>query len=100
MYQYASPVVCKDLNGDGRQEVIFTSFYDDKQGYGAIRGYLYILNYEGKEIAKVQLPDSKEKGRHANGGKAMPKVCDIDGNGDFEIVINTMQSGICVYDVI
>ncbi len=99
MYAYASPVVCRDLDGDGRQEVIFTSFYDDTMGYGIVRGSLYILNYEGKCISRTELPDTKEPGMYANGGKAAPAVADVDGDGRMEIVINTMAGAVCVYDV-
>ncbi len=99
MYEYASPVVCRDLDGDGKQEVVFTSFYDDTQGYGVVRGSLYILNYEGRLLHRVQLPDSKEPGMYANGGKAAPTVADVDGDGMPEIVVNTMTGAICVYDV-
>ncbi len=99
MYEYASPVVCRDLDGDGKQEVIFTSFFDDTMGYGNIRAYLYILNYEGRLLHKVQLPDTKEPGMYANGGMAEPAVSDIDGDGAYEIVINTTHGAICVYDV-
>ena len=68
-------------------------------GYGSVRGNLYILNYEGKLMHKLELPDSKEPGLKANGGMAAPVVSDVDGDGAYEIVINTMQSGICVIDV-
>lgn len=98
-FEYASPVVCQDINFDGKKEIIFTSFYDDTQGYGNIRGNLYILNYEGKTIYKSELPDSKEPGMHPNGSKAAPVVQDIDGDGAYEIIINTLHSGICVYDL-
>ncbi len=99
MFEYASPVVCVDLDFDGRKEVVFTSFYDSYQGYGIVRGNLYILNYEGKILHKVSLPDSKEPGHYANGSMVQPKVCDIDGDGAYEIIINTLRSGICVYDI-
>ncbi len=99
MYEYASPVVCEDIDFDGKKEIIFTSFYDSEQGYGNVRGYLYILNYEGKLISKTQLPDSKEAGQKPNGGMAEPVVKDIDGDGAYEVVINTLQSAICVYDL-
>ena len=98
-YEYASPVTCHDLDFDGKQEIIFTSFYDYTMGYGSVRGNLYILNYEGKLMHKLELPDSKEPGLKANGGMAAPVVSDVDGDGAYEIVINTMQSGICVIDV-
>lgn len=97
--EYASPVACEDINFDGKKEVVFTSYFDPTQGYGNVRGYLYILNYEGKLMNKIELPDSKEAGRHANGGMAQPVVADIDNDGLFEIIINTQQSAICVYDL-
>ncbi len=99
MFEYASPAVAVDLDGDGKKEVVFTSFYDDTMGYGVVRGSLYILNYEGRLLHKVQLPDTKEPGMYANGGKAQPAVCDVDGDGAYEIVVNTMVGGICVYDL-
>ena len=98
-FEYASPVVCEDINFDGKKEVIFTSFYDDYQGYGIVRGNLYILDYKGRLLSKTKLPDSKEAGMHSNGSMAAPVVMDIDKDGAYEIVINTLQSGICVYDL-
>lgn len=79
-YEYASPVVCRDINFDGKQEIIFTSFFDSTQGYGNVRGYLYVLNCESKLIHKIELPDSKEPGAHPNGAMAEPLVQDIDGD--------------------
>ncbi|MGM9550832.1 MAG: FG-GAP repeat domain-containing protein [Clostridia bacterium] len=99
MFEYASPVVCVDLDYDGKKEVIFTSFYDEYQNYAPMNGSLYILNYEGKLISKVTLPDSKEGKVHSNGGKASPVVKDIDGDGRYEIIVNTLTGAICVYDV-
>ncbi len=98
-FEYASPVVCRDIDFDGKQEVIFTSFFDYTQGYGNIRGYLYILNYEGKLMHKIELPDTKEPGHYPNGSMAAPVVEDIDSDGAYEIIINTMHSAICVYDL-
>ena len=60
MFEYASPVVCEDLDRDGKKEVIFTSFYDENQGYESSTGSLYILNYEGKLISKIKLSDAKK----------------------------------------
>ncbi|MDD6309397.1 MAG: hypothetical protein PUB07_08660, partial [Clostridia bacterium] len=98
-YEYASPVVCEDVNFDGKKEVIFTSFFDANQGYGNIRGYLYILSFDGKLLHKVQLPDAKESGMHPNGGMAEPVVRDIDGDGAYEVIVNTTESAICVFDL-
>ncbi len=99
MLEYASPVVCADVNFDGRPEVIFASYYDDTQNYGIVQGNLYILSYEGRLISKVSLPESKEKDHKVNGSMAAPVVSDIDKDGRYEIVINTMNGGICVYDL-
>lgn len=98
-YEYASPVVCKDLDHDGKQEIIFSSFYDDTQGYGNIKGSLYILNYEGKLISKTEFPETKEPGQRPNGSMSAPVIQDIDGDGAYEIIINSLNSAICVYDV-
>ena len=97
-YEYASPVTCCDLDFDGKCEIIFSSFYDDTQGYGNIKGSLYILNYEGKLISKTEFPDAKEPGQKPNGSMSAPVVCDIDGDGAYEIIINSLNSAICVYD--
>ncbi len=99
MYEYASPVACVDIDFDGKKEVIFTSFYDSSQGYGTVRGSLYILSYDGKLMYKLQLPDTKEPGMYANGAMAAPVVRDIDGDGAYEIIINTTGSAIVVYDL-
>ncbi len=98
-FEYASPVVCVDIDGDGKKEIIFTSFYDSTQDYGDVSGNLYIVDYMGKVIVKEALPEGKEKGKYSNGGKAAPVVRDIDGDGAYEVVINTTNGGICVYDI-
>lgn len=98
-YEYASPVTCADLDSDGRQEVIFCSYFDDTKGYGNIKGSLYILNYEGKLISKTTFPETKEPGQKPNGSMAAPVVYDIDNDGRYEIVINSLWGGICVYDI-
>lgn len=48
---------------------------------------------------KIELPDTKEPGMYPNGAMAAPVVDDIDGDGAYEIVINTLHSAICVYDL-
>jgi len=98
-FEYASPVECKDINSDGKQEIIFSSFYDPTQGYGSIRGSLYVLNYEGRVIHKIPFPDTKEPGMYANGSMAAPVVDDIDGDGAYEVVVNSLHGAICVFDL-
>ncbi len=99
MFEYASPVVCADINFDGKQEVIFTSYYDKTQNYGVVYGSLYILSYEGKLLHKVSLPKSKEADRKENGAMAAPVVMDIDGDGAYEVIVNTLHGAICVFDL-
>ena len=98
-FEYASPVECKDINGDGKQEVIFSSFYDPTMGYGTIKGSLYVLNYEGRVIHKIPFPDTKESGMYTNGSMAAPVVDDIDGDGAYEVVVNSLHGAICVFDL-
>ncbi len=100
LFEYASPIVCRDLDGDGKQEVIFASWYDENQKLpGIVQGSLYILNYEGKLISKTPLPPAKEAKNLNNGSLACPVVEDIDNDGKFEIVINTTNGAVCVYDL-
>ncbi len=101
LYEYASPVVCRDLDGDGKYEVIFTSFYDEQQSFpSCVDGSLYIVNYEGKLLSKTPLPPAKEVGSFHNGAMGEPLVADIDGDGAPEIVVNTLHGGVCAFDLI
>lgn len=100
LFEYASPIVCRDLNGDGKKEVIFASSYDENQKLpGIVHGSLYILNYDGTLNSKTPLPPAKEKDNLNNGSLACPLVEDIDKDGKYEIVINTIHGAICVYDL-
>jgi len=98
-FEYASPVVCYDFNRDGKKEIVFTSYYDSTTNYGIKNGSLYILSHEGRPLSVTTLPGSKEAGRYSNGAMAAPVVCDIDGDGTAEIIVNTIYGAICVYDV-
>ncbi len=99
LYEYASPVACADIDFDGKKEVIFASTFDKTQNLSKItKGYLYILNYEGKLLSKTELPAAKEPNVH-NGVTAAPVVADIDGDGRYEVVLNTQNGAICVYDL-
>ena len=99
-FEYASPVVCSDLDFDGKKEIVFCSYFDTEQGYGITRGSLYILNYEGRLLYKTPLPDSTEKGQKSNGSMAKPVICVIDSDGSYEIIVNTLSGAICVYDLV
>ncbi len=101
MFEYASPAVCFDFDGDGRKEVVFTSFYDPTQE-GLTNenvGSLYILNYEGRLISKTVLPPAKEHHLHNNGAMSAPALFDLNADGVPEIIINTLHGAICVYEI-
>lgn len=100
LFEYASPVVCKDLDGDGKKEIIFASSYDKNQKLpGIVQGSLYILNHDGTLNSKTPLPPAKEADNLNNGVLARPAVEDIDKDGKFEIVLNTTNGAVCVYDL-
>ena len=100
LYEYASAPVCADIDFDGKKEIIFASSYDETQPlYQIMQGSLYILNYEGKLISKTPLPPSKEANNKHNGVKSSPAVYDIDGDGRYEVILNTTNGAICVYDI-
>lgn len=100
LFEYATAPICKDIDFDGKQEVIFASFYDEFQQLpGLVQGNLYILNYEGKLISKTPLPPAKEAANKNNGAMAAPVVEDIDADGRYEVVINTTNGAICAYDL-
>ncbi|MDY3303192.1 MAG: VCBS repeat-containing protein [Clostridia bacterium] len=100
LYEYASAPVCVDIDFDGKKEIIFASSYDETQPlYQIMRGSLYILNYEGKLISKTPLPPSKEANNKHNGVKSAPVVYDIDGDGRYEVILNTTNGAICVFDL-
>ena len=102
----ASGVVCQDLNGDGRKEVIFvtaTKSPDGSKNYGQ-KGGLYILNYDGTLLANTLLPNGYPKYEtglpvYTNFAYAKPAVDDVDGDGYYEIAVNTRYSGLCLYKV-
>ena len=100
LFEYATPVVCRDLDFDGKMEVIFASFYDEDQKLDKImQGNLYILNYKGQLLSKTPLPPAKEANNKHNGAMSAPVVTELDGDGHYEIVINTLHGAICVFDV-
>ena len=95
--EYASaPTVC-DLNGDGKPEVVFTTY---TQKTGSKKGSLCIADADGKLLQQVELPDASDTSNPVpNGCMAAPVVCDMDGDGKLEIVLQTYLSGITVYDL-
>jgi hypothetical protein len=100
---FASKPVTADLNGDGKQEIVFTSYTESSQVER--RGKVFVLDYAGRLLAEEVLPpmwglDGDLDKYYANGSMAAPAVADVDGDGLPEIAVATMSCGICVYDVL
>lgn len=76
-------------------EVIFTTFTAKK---GSKKGSLYVCDYLGNTLHRVELPDSLGNPT-PNGCLAAPVVEDIDGDGTCEVVLNTYYSALVVYDL-
>ena len=98
---FASKPVAADVNGDGKLEVLFTTYTENNQT--AQRGSLYVLDCTGKVLSKVTLPirwgASADNTNQPNGSMATPCVADLDGDGKMEIAVTSLYSGVIVYDV-
>ena len=101
---FASKPVTGDVNGDGRPEVIFTTYTASNQT--EVRGKLFVLDAGGKVLAEETLPEAWFRGGggdadkgYANGCMAEPVLADVDRDGSKEIVLTTISCGVCVYDV-
>ena len=94
LYRFASEPTVADLNGDGKAEVIFTSWVEKSSGR---TGQLHILNYLGKPLHEIDLAYAHSG--DWNGALAAPTLADIDGDPDLEVVLNTAHSGFVAYDL-
>jgi len=99
---FATKPVTADLDGDGKLEVIFASYTEGDQVER--RGCLYVLDYAGRLLARETLPvmwglNGDVDKYYADGSMAAPGAADVDGDGLLEIVVTTLNCGICVYDV-
>jgi len=93
---FASEPVVADLDNDGKAEVIFTTWTQkDSKKYGR----LYVLNWKGQKLFAIDLPNPLSSSETWNGGLAAPTLADIDGDGNLEVIINTANSGVVVYDL-
>ena len=99
---FATRPVAADLDGDGRMEVIFGTFVDQTQT--SVRGELIVLDCSGSVRARITMPtmwglNGAEDTLYADCIIGAPAVADVDGDGRAEIVVNTKNSGVCVYKV-
>lgn len=103
VFEMPGEPVAADLNGDGRQEIIFASWTSNAAGTKTgVKGSLYVLNGSGQLVTKHSLHSSiyeADKIATDNGSYAAPLVRDIDGDGQQEILVNTLHYGVCTYDV-
>ncbi len=97
-YRFASEPVVADLDRDGCSEVIFTSWVQ-KATSGVRLGKLHILDCKGNVLHEQTLPPPKSASRHENGALPAPTIANIDGDSDYELVINTIHSGFVAYDL-
>ncbi len=93
--RFASEPVVADLDGNGRAEVIFTSW--PQKGNNRI-GKLHILDYQGNVLYEMNLP-APFGSADWNGAMAAPTIANIDDDADMELVVNTAHSGIVAYDL-
>ncbi len=92
--EFSSMPQVMDLNGDGNKEIVFTTWTEKESG---INGRLVILNYKGELLFEQDLPESKGT-ELTNGALAQPIIADIDADNQYEIIINSVYSGVIVYD--
>ncbi len=93
-FHFASEPVVADLDGDGSPEVLFTSWGENDNGEA---GRLYVLDAQGHQLFAVDLPAPRDG--TWSGGLAAPTLADIDGDGELEAVIQTVDAGVVVYDL-
>lgn len=98
--RYASRPTVADINGDGKLEVVFTTY--TPRGQTNERGKLYVLDYTGKKLAEATLPPMLIKNvdkNYADGCSTSPIVADIDNDGQLEIVVASFNCGLVAYEI-
>ena len=64
-----------DLSGDGKPEIVFTSYSPDDD-----KSHLFVLDAGGNPLHQIPLPK--------RGAMPVPTIADVDGNGTMEIVVS------------
>lgn len=84
--QFPSPPAIGDVDGDGQEEFVVTRY--DPTNLNAAGG-ITILGQDGSVEDTVDT---------AVGIKNMPNLYDVDGDGDLDIVVRTLDGTIMIYD--
>ncbi len=92
-YRFASEPLVADLDGDGKAEVIFTTW--TQKGSGLV-GDLKIVNWQGTQLFSVPLPPT---GDDWGGALPAPTLANIDGDSDLELLIGSTHTGLLAYDI-
>jgi len=92
---YASEAAIVDLSGDGRPEVIFTTYGEP----GGSWGRLVILASNGNRKHDIPLPGQNPDSGNGVGACATPTVADLDGDGTLEILVLTIDHGLDIFEV-
>ena len=64
-----------------------------------LTGNLFILNYQGNLLQKIDLPFAYSDSKTWNGAMAAPTLANIDNDPDLELVLNTAHSGFVAFDL-
>ena len=91
--EFAGAPAVYDFNKDGKQEVVFTTYVERE---ATTVGYLYIASHDGRILHKTPLPFPLSASA-SNGALARPVIQEIGGKA--MIFINTLNSGLCAYEV-